>query len=137
MKTETIQQDHASETALQPATLGDLNRDYIKCSAKLGAVGDALYVLGGKWKLRIIIALCDGHKRFNEIQRVIEGITSKVLSSELKELELNGLVKRTVLDDKPVLVLYEPTEYTYSLNEVLHSLAVWGSNHREKLRSEL
>ena len=67
-----------------------------QCKATLNAVADALYVIGGKWKLRIIVALKDGNKRFNEMQRLIEGISAKVLSSELKDLELNGFIRRNV-----------------------------------------
>ena len=107
-----------------------------KCTEKLNAVGDALYVIGGKWKLRIIIALCEGNYRFNELQRTIEGISAKVLSSELKDLELNGFLKRKVLDETPVVVMYEPTEYTHTLKDVLQALAEWGRMHREKLRQE-
>ena len=107
-----------------------------KCNVKLNAVGDALYVIGGKWKLRIIIALSEGHRRFNEIQRTIEGISAKMLSNELKDLEINGFVKRTVHTGTPVVVEYEPTDYTHTLNAVLTSLADWGIMHREKLRRE-
>ena len=107
-----------------------------ECTGKLTAVGDALYVIGGKWKLRIIIALSDGHRRFNEIQRAIEGISAKMLSNELKDLEINGFVKRTVHTSTPVVVEYEPTDYTHTLSAVLSSLADWGIMHRNKLRSE-
>lgn len=107
-----------------------------ECTARLNAVGDALYVIGGKWKLRIIISLSSGRTRFNELQRNIEGISAKVLSSELKDLEMNGFVKRRVTDGPPVVVEYEPTPYTESLDEVLHALNAWGTAHREKLRRE-
>ena len=106
------------------------------CQQKLSAVGDVLYVIGGKWKLRIIIALNEGNHRFNELQRVIEGISAKVLSQELKDLELNGFVTRKVHDTTPVVVEYLPTDYTTSLKKVLESLSEWGEMHREKLRNE-
>ncbi|MFP9097573.1 winged helix-turn-helix transcriptional regulator [Flavobacterium sp. RHBU_24] len=107
-----------------------------QCSARLRNVGDALYVIGGKWKLRIIIALAEGHCRFNELQRTLEGISAKVLSNELKDLEINGFVKRVVNTGIPVIVTYELTDYTDSLKEVLQALGNWGEQHREKLRSE-
>lgn len=107
-----------------------------QCTQKLDAVRDALYVIGGKWKLRIIIAISEGNSRFNELQRTIEGISAKVLSNELKDLELNGLVKRSVHDQIPVVVTYEPTEYSNTLKDVLHALAAWGTQHRDKLRNE-
>lgn len=106
------------------------------CQQKLNAVGDAMYVIGGKWKLRIIIAIKEGHKRFNELQRTINGISAKVLSSELKDLELNGFIKRTVQTGTPVIVEYELTGYSDTLQDVLNSLSAWGEMHREKIRSE-
>lgn len=107
-----------------------------QCSARLNNIGDALYVIGGKWKLRIILALREHPMRFNELQRTIEGISAKVLSNELRELELNGFVNRHVYTGTPVVVIYEPTDYTHTLKDVLLSLAEWGAMHREKLRSE-
>lgn len=107
-----------------------------ECAKSLAAVGDALYAIGGKWKLPIIIALKDGNKRFNELQRTIMGISAKVLSNELKELELNGFVKRNVYTKTPVVVEYELTEYSNTLGEVLHALREWGMNHRDKIRRE-
>jgi len=110
--------------------------DTQRCSAVLNSVGDALYVIGGKWKLRVVAALRDGNKRFNEIQRSIDGISARVLSSELKELELNGFVKRIVHTQTPVVVEYQLTDYADTLGDVLQSLASWGAMHRDKLRRE-
>jgi len=120
--------------ARETLTLPDISPE--ACKGRLVAVGDALYVIGGKWKLRIIIALSEGHRRFNEIQRAIDGISAKMLSNELKDLEINGLIKRTVYTGTPVVVEYEPTEYSETLGEVLESLSQWGIMHREKLRRE-
>ena len=103
------------------------------CTAMLGAVGDALYVIGGKGKLRIIIALADGNKRFNELQRAIPGISAKVLSGELKDLEQNGFVKRNIFTQSPVIVEYERTNYSETLGEVLNALGKWGAMHRNKI----
>jgi DNA-binding HxlR family transcriptional regulator len=107
-----------------------------KCTGSLGAVGDALYAIGGKWKLRIIIALSDGNKRFNELRRLVEGISAKVLAAELKELELNGFVKRNVFTGTPVVVEYELTEYSHTLQNVLQALSEWGAMHREKIKQD-
>ncbi|MDP4211631.1 MAG: winged helix-turn-helix transcriptional regulator [Bacteroidota bacterium] len=105
-----------------------------ECTASLKAVGDALYVIGGKWKLRIIIALLEGNKRFNELQRTVEGISARVLSNELKELELNGFVNRNVYVKTPVIVEYELTKYSETLEKILQSLSEWGTMHRKKLK---
>lgn len=111
------------------------SHDTQQCNARLNAVGDAIYVIGGKWKLRIIIALSEGNKRFNELQRVIGGISARVLSNELKDLELNGFVTRHVYPNIPVTVEYELTEYSQTLDNVLEALAQWGTMHKEKIRS--
>jgi DNA-binding HxlR family transcriptional regulator len=108
-----------------------------KCTASLGAVADALYAIGGKWKLPIIIALSEGNKRFNELRRNVEGISAKVLSNELKELELNGFIKRTVYTGMPVVVEYELTEYSETLYDVMRSLSEWGAMHRERIKKGL
>ncbi|MBN9351832.1 MAG: helix-turn-helix transcriptional regulator [Chitinophagaceae bacterium] len=108
-----------------------------ECKATLNAIADALYVIGGKWKLRIIVALKEGNKRFNELHRVIGGISAKVLSTELKDLELNGFINRKVFTGTPVVVEYELSPYAETLNEVLHSLSEWGARHREKVRKSM
>ena len=107
------------------------------CISKLASIGDALYAIGGKWKLRIIVVLMERKSRFNELQRTITGISSKVLASELRELELNGFVKRNVLPKTPVVIEYELTEYALTLQNVLETLSNWGASHREKIRQEL
>lgn len=106
-----------------------------ECSVMLLSVTDALYVLSGKWKLPIIIALGHGHKRFKELQREVKGITAKMLSKELRELEMNELVTRTVYDTTPVTVEYELTKYSESLDKSIRALAEWGMQHRKRLHS--
>lgn len=108
-----------------------------QCKATLTSIADALYVIGGKWKLRIIVALKEDNKRFNEMQRTIEGISAKVLSAELKDLELNGFVKRNVFTGAPVVVEYELTDYCETLNDVLQALSEWGAMHRETVKKSM
>jgi DNA-binding HxlR family transcriptional regulator len=108
-----------------------------QCKATLNAVADALYVIGGKWKLKIIVALTDGNMRFNELQRLVDGISAKVLSTELKDLELNGFVRRNVFTGSPVVVEYELTDYAETLSGVLQSLSEWGAMHREKVKKSM
>ena len=108
-----------------------------QCKATLNSVADALYVIGGKWKLRIIIALKEGPKRFNEMQRLIDGISAKVLSTELKDLELNGFVCRNVFTGTPVVVEYELTDYADTLGDVLQTLSEWGAMHKEKVKRSM
>ena len=106
------------------------------CTVRLTSLDDALYVIGGKWKLKIIIALQDGPKRFNELQRTVSGISARVLSNELKDLEMNDFVKRIVQADIPVTVTYEITKYSHTLRNVLDALSEWGIKHRAKIRKD-
>jgi DNA-binding HxlR family transcriptional regulator len=123
------------ETEIAIAHALELAPTASECTASLNALEDALYVIGGKWKLKVIIALRESDtKRFNELQRRIPGISAKMLSSELKDLELNGFVTRTVHDQTPVVVEYELTEYSASLSPVLKELVDWGKTHRAKIR---
>jgi DNA-binding HxlR family transcriptional regulator len=108
-----------------------------QCKSKLNSIADALYAIGGKWKLRLIVALMEGNKRFNELQRLVEGISAKVLSTELKELELNGFVNRKVFTGIPVIIEYELSEYAQTLEGLLKALSEWGAMHREKVRKEM
>ncbi len=105
---------------------------------RAGRCGDAIYVIGGKWKLKIIIALSEGNKRFNELQRMVQGISARVLSNELKDLEENGFVVRNVYaENTPVLVEYELTDYADTLSDVLTALRLWGTMHKEKIREQM
>jgi len=108
-----------------------------QCKARLNAIADALYVIGGKWKLRIIVALSEGNLRFNQLQRMIDGISAKVLSTELKDLELNGFIRREVHTGMPVVIEYELTDYADTLQTVLNALSAWGAMHREKVRKSM
>ena len=101
-----------------------------ECSGHLLPVRDALDVLSGKWKLPIIMALTFGNYRFKELHRQV-GITPKMLSKELKEMEQHGLVKRTVYDTIPVSVEYEITPHGRTLKDVLRTLGEWGAKHRK------
>lgn len=99
------------------------------------ALNDTLNVLTGKWKLPILGSLLFGIKRFTDIQRNIPKITPRMLSKELKELELNGMVKRVVYDATPVLVEYELTDSARKVSDVIDSMLIWGLNHRRTTMS--
>ncbi|MEP7110939.1 MAG: helix-turn-helix domain-containing protein [Ferruginibacter sp.] len=122
---------------MEKSKLSNTRYTEAQCNAKLASVADALYAIGGKWKLRIIVALIDGPRRFNDLQRVVDGISAKVLSNELKDLELNGFIKRNVFTGMPVVVEYELTDYSDTLQNVLQALSEWGAKHREKVRNSL
>jgi DNA-binding HxlR family transcriptional regulator len=101
------------------------------------ALQDAIYVIGGKWKLPIINSLCNGNKRFRDIQRSIPAITTRMLSRELKEMEANKLLKRTVIPDTPVMVEYTVTDYCHTFGDIILEMIKWGKQHREKIRKDL
>jgi DNA-binding HxlR family transcriptional regulator len=104
-----------------------------ECTKHLLPINDALDILSGKWKIQIIVSLTFGKKRFKQIQREIPGLTAKMLSKELKELEINELVERRVYDSTPVSVEYELTPYGRTLRNVLNELHHWGSKHRKRI----
>ncbi|MBU2913249.1 winged helix-turn-helix transcriptional regulator [Reichenbachiella agariperforans] len=103
------------------------------CVGIIQPVQDALYVLSGKWKLPIIISLTFGNKRFGEMSKEIPKITDRMLSKELRELEMNQLVKRTVYDSIPVVVEYSLTDYGKTLNPAIEELYKWGKAHRQRI----
>lgn len=109
----------------------------VECAKSLTSVLDALYVLGGKWKLPLILTLVHGPKRFNEIQAELRGISPKVLAKELKDLELNEFIKRTVYPTTPVTIIYESTDHSKTLKNVLRELGEWGEQHREKIKNSM
>ena len=109
------------------------NRNHAACTAHHLAIRDTMDILSGKWKIQIIGSLSFGKKRFMELIKDIDGIAAKMLSKELQELELNGLVSRTVMDTKPVTVEYELTEYGQTLRPIIGEMAAWGKSHRERV----
>lgn len=104
-----------------------------RCMSMILPVSDAIQILSGKWKLPILISLQFGNKRFSEIAKDIPKITDRMLSKELRELEMNQLIKRTVYDTVPVTVEYSMTEYGESLDPVILELAKWGKQHRKRI----
>lgn len=107
-----------------------------QCKGGLPAISDALYAIGGKWKLPIIVALANGALRFTELQKRVTGISARVLSSELKELELNGFITRNVQIGYPVTIDYALAPYSVTLEKVVSALSEWGYQHREKIKSD-
>jgi DNA-binding HxlR family transcriptional regulator len=105
-----------------------------KHKKEMMAVQDSMDVLNGKWKISIISSICYYNKRrFSDILNDVVGISNKMLSKELKELEINQLVKRTVLDTQPITVQYELTEHGLTLKTIINNLTEWGVEHRKKI----
>lgn len=108
-------------------------RTHDTCTKAMLPVRDALEILNGKWKLPIIISLTFGNKRFKEMSKEIPGITDKMLSKELRDLEMNQLIKRTVYDSVPVIVEYAMTPYGKTLEGLIDELQKWGVKHRKRI----
>ncbi|MFJ8847327.1 winged helix-turn-helix transcriptional regulator [Streptomyces cyaneofuscatus] len=89
----------------------------------------AMDVIGGKWKVLILWALDEKPCRFGELRRGVPGVTEKVLSSHLKELEDDGIVHREEYAEVPPRVEYSLTPRGVSLNEALGPLGEWGREH--------
>ncbi|MDQ5951854.1 MAG: hypothetical protein QG639_1135 [Patescibacteria group bacterium] len=103
----------------------------IKKIKELCPVAITLETVGGKWKLVILWHLSRGTHRFSELERKIEGITQKMLTQELREMEKDGLVFRKVYPVVPPKVEYSLTDHGKSLNSVLDSLSSWGERHQQ------
>ena len=92
-----------------------------------------LNILSGKWKLRILWQVSKGPVRFNELQRLLGAITTKTLTSQLRELEEQGIVRRTVYPETPPKVEYTLTELGETIQPVLKALCDWGTNYQKAL----
>ncbi len=110
-----------------------LKTDSCEIARCILTVRDALEALHGKWKLPILVSLTSGSKRFKEISKAMNGITDRMLSKELKELEADQLIQRTVHDSFPQKVEYTITAHGLSLETVITSLQNWGIQHRKKI----
>ena len=104
-----------------------------ECGARIRGIHDTMYILGGRWKISIIACLCFKKMRYSELLREIPGISGKMLSRELKDLEMNKLINRTILDTQPISVQYEITEYGKSLKDLTEVIANWGIKHRAEI----
>ncbi|CAG5073117.1 putative HTH-type transcriptional regulator YtcD [Dyadobacter sp. CECT 9623] len=103
------------------------------CPKTALSIRDALEALEGRWKLLILFALSSGPRRFRQLSVEVAGITDKVLSKELKAMEMNQLIRRQVFDTFPPTVEYSITEHGASLDKVLEELHYWGLAHRVKI----
>ncbi len=108
-----------------------------ECVGMVKHISDTMYVLNGKWKFPLIFTLRQSPLRFNEILQLVDGITPKVLSKELRDLEMHGFIERKVYPTMPVTVIYETTPYSDTLNGILRELGQWGEKHKEKVKQSI
>jgi len=108
-----------------------------QCNVKfIVALKNAMNVINGKWKLAIVATMIKQPRRFNEIERLLQGITPRMISKELKELELNNVVNKVDRLDPltgRITVMYDLTESGRKLEKLMVQMAVWGQEHRDHL----
>lgn len=108
----------------------NINRQYIhECDLTY-----AVCKIGGRWKLLILDKLKEGKLRFSELRKSISGITERMLTLQLRELEKEGLIKRTVHAEVPPRVDYELTDIARELIPIWKELSTWGGKHRELIQ---
>jgi DNA-binding HxlR family transcriptional regulator len=108
-------------------------RDTVGIAARRCPVELAMEVVGGKWKLVILEHLGTGVHRFGELQRALPGVTARMLTRQLRELEADGVVCRTVYAEVPPKVEYRLSDLGRSLGPVLGELRQWGEDYRTRL----
>ena len=89
----------------------------------------ALDIIGGKWKAILILHIFAGPKRFNELARLLPGLTPRMLTTQLRELEADGIISRKVFAEIPPKVEYSTTPFGLTLEPVLRELAHWSEQH--------
>ena len=99
-------------------------------------VETTLSLIGDKWKVLILRDLMDGTKRFGELKKSIGSVSQKVLTAQLRDMEENGLVNRTVYAEVPPRVEYSLTELGESLKPILDAMLNWGMDYKEKRTTE-
>ena len=97
------------------------------------AVEATLGVIGGRWKTAVLFQLTPGTKRFGELRRLLPNVTQRMLTLQLRELEQDGLVRRTVNAELPPRVEYELTAWGESLRPVIDAMCEWGQRYRRRL----
>lgn len=99
------------------------------------AVRNVVAQIGDKWSLLILFALVDGEDRFNSLKSRIEGISQRMLTQTLRDLERDGYVNRTVYPEVPVKVEYSLTEMGQDIVKPLYQLVSWADEHRADIES--
>lgn len=97
-------------------------------------VRNVIAQIGDKWSMLILFALVDGSERFNALKSRIEGISQRMLTQTLRDLERDGYVSRTVYPEVPVRVEYELTELGGDLVKPLYELVCWADNHQQEIK---
>jgi DNA-binding HxlR family transcriptional regulator len=114
-----VSSDSELSTGLPPQAIAPSERP--SC-----AVETTISIIGGRWKVLILRELLSGVKRFNALHRALHGITQKMLTQQLREMEADGIVHREVYLQVPPKVEYSLTELGQSLEPILAAMHEWG-----------
>lgn len=96
-------------------------------------VATTVQIIGSKWKLLIMRNLLSGPWRFNELRKSLDGVSQKVLTDSLRQLESDGVILRTVYPEVPPRVEYSLTELGESIRPILSAMENWGRSYKETL----
>lgn len=99
-------------------------------------VSTTLWLIGNKWKILILQKLLDRPWRFNELQKNISGISQRVLTDNLREMEKDGILTRTVYPEVPVRVEYSLSEIGNSMRPIISSIENWGLHYQELVNNK-
>src|SRR5258705_9662238 len=103
------------------------------CTRSLIQIRDTLNILNGKWKIPVMFSLMFNDLRFKELERELKGITPKMLAKELRELEINQLIKKTPIGKNGDAYEYSITTYGRTLKKLITEIEMWGIKHRDKI----
>lgn len=99
-------------------------------------VETTLRIIEGRWKVMVLHYLLDGTKRFNELHRLLTGVSHRTLAQQLRELERDGVVNRKVHAQIPPKVEYSLTRLGASLEPILTAMEAWGEKYADRVREE-
>src|SRR6516164_6675488 len=121
--TLTTQETHSADGYARKRRDGlSMKKHSTHCPAEI-----TLAVIGGRWKVLILYQLFQGVKRFSELSRALDGITQKMLTQQLREMERDGIVRRTVYPQVPPKVEYSLTPRGQTLRPVVNAMCRWGA----------
>lgn len=100
------------------------HKSYTNCPVEA-----ALDIIGGKWKSIVLFRIMEQTRRFNELRRLLPAITQRMLTTQLRELEKDGLIERKIYAEVPPKVEYSATEFGKTLEPVLAALTYWAAHH--------
>jgi len=93
----------------------------------------ALAVIGGKWKTDILWELHIRPRRFGELRRLLPGVSERMLTLQLREMEADGIIRREVFAEVPPRVEYSVTAFGFTLNDAVTAMSHWGKTHEARL----